>query len=220
MTSATITAPPHLQEHSMRRAALRYPDRPSAKEARMVALASLWAPIVLAAVLVFIVSSIVHMVLPYHRNDFGALPAEDDVMNALRGFKIPPGDYMMPCAGTPERMRSPEFQKKVTQGPVALITMIESGPPRMGAQLAWWFAYALVVGVFAGYVASRALPAGAPYMNVFRFTGTVAFAGYGLALWQNTIWYKRAASTTAKSTVDALLYALVTAGAFGWLWPR
>lgn len=186
----------------------------------MVALTSLWAPILLGGVLVFVVSSIIHMVLPYHRSDFGALPAEDDVMEALRRFKIPPGDYLIPCAGTPDRMRSPEFQDKMKRGPVALMTMMESGPPQMGKPLAWWFVYSLVVGLFAAYVASRALPPGADYLQVFRFTGTVAFVGYTLALWQNVIWYKRSAAATAKSTLDGLIYALLTAGAFGWLWPR
>ena len=186
----------------------------------MVPVTSLWAPIVVGAVLVFVVSSIIHMVLPYHRTDFGRLPSEDEVMDALRRFKIPPGDYLVPCAGTPDRMRSPEFQDKMKRGPVAMMTMMESGPPAMGKPLMWWFVYALVVGLFAGYVASRALPPGADYLAVFRFTGTVAFVGYTLALWQNVIWYKRSASATIKSTLDGLLYGLLTAGAFGWLWPR
>jgi hypothetical protein len=186
----------------------------------MVPLTSLWAPIVLAAVAVFVISSIIHMVLPYHRTDFGALPSEDEVMEALRRFKIPPGDYAVPCAGTPDRMRSPDFQEKMKRGPVAMMTMIESGPPRMGKQLIGWFVYSMIVGLFAGYIATRALPTGAHYLEVFRFTGTVAFTGYSLALWQNTIWYKRSISATIKSTFDGLIYALVTAGIFGWLWPR
>jgi hypothetical protein len=186
----------------------------------MVALTSLWAPILLGGVLVFVVSSIIHMLLPYHRTDFGTLPAEDDVMEALRRFKIPPGDYLVPCAGTPDRMRAADFQEKMKRGPVALMTFMESGPPKMGKPLTWWFVYSLVVGLFAGYVASRALPPGAAYLDVFRFTGTVAFVGYALALWQNSIWYRRSVSATAKSTFDGLVYALLTAGAFGWLWPR
>jgi hypothetical protein len=105
------------------------------------------------------------------------------------------------------------------RGPVAVMTMMESGPPTMGKSLALWFVYANVVGLFAGYVASRALPPGASYIDVFRFTGTVAFVGYALALWQNTIWYKRAIGATIKSNIDGLIYALLTAGAFGWLWP-
>jgi len=186
----------------------------------MVALVSLWAPILLAAVLVFVVSSIIHMVLPYHRTDFAALPAEDDVMDALRRFKIPPGDYLVPCAGTPDRMRSPEFQEKMKRGPVAVMTFIESGPPRMGKQLVAWFVYSIVVGIFAGYITSRALAPGTDYLQVFRFAGTVAFIGYSVALWQNAIWYKKSVPATIKSTIDGLIYGLLTGGAFGWLWPR
>jgi hypothetical protein len=186
----------------------------------MVALTALWAPVLLGGVLVFVVSSIIHMMLPYHRTDFSTLPAEDEVMEALRRFKIPPGDYLVPCAGSPDRMRSTEFQEKMKRGPVAMMTVMESGPPTMGKPLTWWFVYSLVVGLFAGYVASRALGPGAEYLEVFRLTGTVAFVGYSLALWQNAIWYKRSASATAKSTFDGLIYALLTAGTFGWLWPR
>jgi hypothetical protein len=90
----------------------------------------------------------------------------------------------------------------------------------MGSNLVNWFFYAVVVGVFAAYVASRAAPAGAPYLQVFRFVGTTAFVGYSLALWQFSIWYRRDWSTTLRSTVDGLVYALLTAGMFGWLWPR
>jgi hypothetical protein len=186
----------------------------------MVPVTSLWAPVLLAAVLVFLASSILHMVLPYHRTDWRRIPSEDEVMDALRRYKIPPGDYMLPCAGTPDALRTTAFQEKMKRGPVAVMTMMESGPPAMGRNLAMWFVYAVVVGVFAAYVAGLALGPGAPYLQVFRFTGTVAFTGYALALWQNTIWYKRSVASTIKSTVDGLVYALLTAGCFGWLWPR
>jgi hypothetical protein len=186
----------------------------------MVPVSSLWIPIVLGAVLVFVVSSIIHMVLPYHRSDYRKLPAEDDVMEALRRFKIPPGDYLVPCAGSPATMRSPEFQERMKKGPVLMMTVMESGTPAMGKQLAMWFVYSLVVGVFAAYVAGRALAPGAPYIRVFRFAGTTAFAAYSLGLWQNSIWFKRSWSTTLKSTFDGLVYGLLTAGALGWLWPR
>jgi hypothetical protein len=71
-----------------------------------------------------------------------------------------------------------------------------------------------------GDIAGRALPAGARYLAVFRFAGATAFYGYALALWQNTIWYKKNWMTTLKSNADGLIYALLTAGFFGWLWPR
>ena len=185
----------------------------------MVPLASLWLPILVAAILVFVVSSIIHMVLPYHRSDYGMVPREDDVMESLRRFDIPPGDYVVPCPGTPANMRSPEYVSKRAKGPVMMMTVWPAGPPTMGMQLALWFAYSLLIGLFAGYVAAIVLGPGAPYLTVFRITGTVAFAGYALALWQNSIWFNRAWSITLKSTFDGLVYALVTAGAFGWLWP-
>jgi hypothetical protein len=90
----------------------------------------------------------------------------------------------------------------------------------MGLSLTLWFLYCIVMGVFAAYVSGRALGPGAHYLSVFRFAGCTAFAGYALALWQNSIWYKRAWTTTLKSTFDGLVYALLTAGTFGWLWPR
>lgn len=186
----------------------------------MVPLISLWMPIVLSAVLVFVASSIIHMVLPYHRSDLRRLPKEDEVMEALRRLDIPPGDYGVPHAGSMEGMRKPEFIEKMKAGPVVLMTVAPSGPPSMGLSLVLWFFYSLVVSVFAAYIAGRALPAGATYLAVFRFAGCTAFAAYSLALLQNSIWYKRNWGTTVKSMFDGLVYSLVTAGTFGWLWPR
>ncbi|MFQ5604202.1 MAG: hypothetical protein ACE5HS_13125 [bacterium] len=185
----------------------------------MVSILSLWLPILLSAVIVFAVSSIIHMLLAYHRPDFGKLPAEDDVMDALRKFDIPPGDYVMPCAGSPKVMYSPEFIEKTTKGPVAFLTVIPSGPPSMGGSLVQWFAYSIVVSLFAAYLTARAVGPTEDYLTVFRFAGTTAFAGYSLALLQNSIWYKRNWRATLKSVFDGLIYALFTAGTFGWLWP-
>ena len=64
------------------------------------------------------------------------------------------------------------------------------------------------------------LPLGAPHEHVFHLVALVAFASYGLALWQNSIWYSRSWLTTLKSNVDALIYALLTAAIFAWLWPN
>ena len=105
-------------------------------------------------------------------------------------------------------------------GPVMVITVMPNGPISMGRNLALWFCHAVVVGLFAAYITGRALPPGTGYPQVFRFAGAVAFIGYALALWQMSIWFHRAWTTTIKSTVDGLIYALLTAGTFGWLWPR
>lgn len=186
----------------------------------MVSIVSLWLPILLAAVLVFVASSVIHMFLGYHRNDFEQLPNEAAAMEALRPLDLPVGDFVMPYAGSPDAMRSDEYKAKVEAGPVMFFTVLHPGALfNMGPQLAQWFAYSVVVGVFAAYLAGRTLAPGAEYLDVFRLTGTVAFACYAMSLPQRSIWYKQRWSTTGKSMFDALVYALLTAGCFGWMWP-
>lgn len=186
----------------------------------MTGLSALWLPILLSAVIVFVVSSLIHTVTPWHKSDYPKLPNEDKVRDALRPLGLPPGDYMVPRPSSSQEMRSPEFLEKIKQGPNVIMTVLPSGPMSMGKNLALWFLYSLVVGVFAAYVTGRAVPYGTPYLQVFRFAGVTAFLGYSVALWQMSIWYRRSWSTTIKATVDGLIYALLTAGTFGWLWPR
>ena len=186
----------------------------------MTGLSALWLPILLASVIVFVASSIIHMVLPWHKTDYPKVPDEDRVRDALRPFAIPPGDYMVPRCDDTKELRTPEFAEKMNQGPVIVMTVLPNGQWSMGRNLGLWFLYCAVVGVFAAYVAGRALPAGASYAHVFQFVGATAFIGYALALWQMSIWYRRAWSTTIKATIDGLIYALLTAGTFGWLWPH
>jgi hypothetical protein len=185
----------------------------------MVSLLSLWLPILLGAVLVFIVSSLIHTVLAYHQGDYLQVPNEDQVRAALRPLNIPPGDYVVPKPANAKAMKTPEFQAKVTEGPVVFMTVFPNAPFAMGKQLSLWFVYSLIVGIFAAYLASRTLGPGTEYLQVFRVTGTVAFAGYGLALLQRSIWFGQSWGATLKSVFDALIYACLTAGAFGWLWP-
>ena len=185
----------------------------------MVYVIALWLPILVAAVFVFIVSSIIHMVLGYHNNDFGKLPQEEAIMEDLRKYQIPPGDYVVPSSTDPKERQTPEFIEKANKGPVAFMTVFEPGIPSMTGPLVMWFGYCLVVGIFAAYIAGQALDAGAPYLEVFQFAGCTAFVGYALALWQHSIWYKRSWRITLKSTFDGLIYGLVSGGTFGWLWP-
>ncbi len=186
----------------------------------MTALTALWLPILLSAVFVFIASSIIHMAPLWHRGDYPRLPNEDAVTSALRPLAIPPGDYLLPRAKGMDEFRTPEFQEKIRQGPVMMMTVMPNRAMSMARNLTLWFIYCLVVNFFAAYIASRALPPGTHYLQVFRFIGATAFLGYVLALWQMSIWYWRAWSMTIKATFDGLIYALLTAGTFGWLWPR
>ena len=186
----------------------------------MVSVMSLWLPILLSAVIVFVVSSIIHMVLTYHRNDFQKLPREEEIMASLRPYDLPPGEYVAPYAGSMKVMNDPAFVESMKAGPVALMTVMPNGPASIGSSLVQWFLYSILVSIFAAYIAGSALPAGASYLAVFRLAGCAALIGYALALIQNSIWYKRKWSTTLKQIIDGLIYGLMTAGTFGWLWPR
>jgi len=185
----------------------------------MVSILALWLPILVAAVIVFVASSILHMMLPYHRSDYGRVQNEDDVMEAMRKAGVQPGDYMMPHCSSPSALKDPAVLEKFKKGPVAAMTIMPSGAPTMGGQLVQWFFYCVLVSICAAYIAGRALEPGAHYLSAFRFAGATAFFAYAIGLWQDSIWYKKSWSTTLKNTFDGLVYGLLTGGTFGWLWP-
>lgn len=185
----------------------------------MVSLAALWLPIVLSAIIVFIASSIMHMILPYHRSDYHQLPEEEKALTALRGLGLKRGQYIFPY-GTHKDMNTPAMIEKYKQGPVGIMTVMPNGPIVMPKFLAQWFGYCLVVGVFVAYLTGHTVAPGASYPAVFRVAGTAAFLAYGLGHLSNGIWKGQPWSVTIKEVVDGLVYGLLTAGTFGWLWPR
>jgi hypothetical protein len=186
----------------------------------MVAVTSLLIPIVVSAVIVFLASSIIHMATKWHKNDLKKFPNEDEVMNALRGLNLRPGNYSLPKPGSTKEMQSPEFQAKAKAGPVAFITIKESWDFSMGGPLAMWFGYSLIVSLFAGYIAGVAFGPGTEYSRIMQVAGCVAFVGYSLAQMHESIWWGRNWGWTARNMLDGLLYGLLTGGTFGWLWPR
>jgi len=185
----------------------------------MVPLTALWLPIVLSAVIVFIVSAILHTVLTYHQSDCHQLPDEAKVLDVLRTAGLKRGYYHFPYCNHKE-MKSPAVQEKFKQGPVGMMTVLPSGPPVMGKFLGQWFAYCLIIGFFVAYLTGHTVAAGANYLVVFRVAGTAAFLAYGLGQLSNGIWKGQPWGMTIKEVADGLLYGLLTAGAFGWLWPR
>ena len=186
----------------------------------MTQMTALWLPILLSSVIVFVVSSIIHMASPWHKSDYPKMAREEELMDALRPLAIAPGDYMVPKPSSMAEMKSAEFKAKVERGPVILMTVMPSGQMAMTRNMVMWFVYLIVVGILTAYVAAHALLPGAPYRAVFRFAGLVSFIAYALALWQLSIWYRRSWSITIKATVDSLIYGLLTAGTFASLWPR
>ncbi len=185
----------------------------------MVPVMDLWLAILLAAVLVFIASSILHMVLPFHRGDYRKLPDEEKLMEAMRIVGVPPGNYAFPCPKDPQDMGSPEMLEKYKKGPVGMVNIMPTGAPNMAKFLAFWFVYCIVIGIVVAYVTGRCLGPGAEYLAVFQIAGTAAFLGYAGGHAQDSIWKGQSWGTTIKHVIDGLIYALLTAGVFEWLWP-
>jgi len=182
-------------------------------------LAALWLPILLSAVFVFIASTVIHMTPLWHKNEYPALPDEEAARAALGALAVPPGDYMVPHCDSMKRANTEEFKKKLRNGPRWVITVLPNGEFAMGASLAQWFLFTVLVSLFAAYVSGHALSPGAHYHDVFRFVGATAFMAYSFGQVPQSIWFKRRWSTTLKHVLDGLIYALLTAGTFGWLWP-
>jgi hypothetical protein len=184
----------------------------------MVTIPELWMPILVSSVLVFIASFLAWMVLPHHKSDWKKLPDEEAVRKALSGVREP-GQYIVPFA-TSNDMQSEEYVKKCEEGPLGILTLRRPSRPAMGGAIALSFVYYVVVSTAAAYVTGRTVAPGAHYLAVFRVAGTIAMLTYAGALFPASIWFGRPWSVTIKEVIDAVAYGLLTAGAFGWLWPR
>lgn len=185
----------------------------------MVPLTELWLPILLSAVLVFFVSAIFNTVLPHHRNDFRSVPPESGIRESLLLADLPPGQYAIPRPESRSDLASPEFRQMMEEGPVVHLRVRRSGLPKMGGALTAWFLASLFISALAAYVAGAAVGPGGEYRDVFRFTSTTAAAAYIIGGWQESIWYAKPWLNTIRGSIDGFVYALLTAGVFGWLWP-
>ena len=184
----------------------------------MTPFTSLLLPVVLSAVAVFVLSMVIHMT-PWHKRDYLRLPDEDGVMNALRPFNLPPNDYAVPHPGSGDYMKSPEYDGKRDAGPVMFVTVLPSGPWKIGRIMGLWFLFTLVVAAIMAGVVGTIVPPGGNTHAVFHHAALITFLTYAMGAVPMSIWYDRKWSTTFKSAVDSLLYALATGGIFAMLWP-
>jgi hypothetical protein len=186
----------------------------------MVEFTHLFLPIVLSAVLVFIASAVIHMVVKWHSPDYRKLQNEDEVLAAIGKGGATPGQYIFPHCKDGKQMQEPEMIKKFEKGPVGMMYVRPSGKVNLGPFLGKWILYTLVVGAIAAYMAHATLKFGDGYLPVFRIVGTTAWLAYS---WQgpaDSIWKGKPWTSTFREMVDGLVYACLTAGTFGWLWPR
>jgi len=186
----------------------------------MVGLSALWMPIPVSAVFVLVTLVVIHMMPGWHKSDMAAVPDEDKAMETLRGLNVQPGEYRFPYGNTTAEMTTPAFVAKMKTGPVGTMTIRPSGELPFGKMMGQWFVYSLLIAVLVAYITGRTRAPGAPFLDVFRVSGAVAFCCYVVAHWQNWIWWGRSTRFTLTYSVDGLAYALVTGATFGWLWPR
>ena len=180
---------------------------------------SLWVPVIVSAIVVFVASSILHMALKYHKSDYKPLANEDAVREAISRGNQPPGVYMTPHCADMKQMKDPAMMDKFVKGPVALLTVMPKGAPNMGKHLGLWLGFCVLVSFVAAYVARHTLTPGADGMLVMRITGTVAFAGYALSYVSDSIWKAQPWSNTMRHVLDGVIYALLTGLTFRLLWP-
>lgn len=180
---------------------------------------SLWLPVVVSAVAVWLVSAVLHMVLKYHRADYKQLADEEGAAAALRKAASAPGVYVIPYCTDMSKMKDPAFRKRYEDGPVALITLMRSGVPNMGKSLGQWLLFCFLVSFVTGYVARHTLGFDSDLLTVLRITGTVAFIGYGFGYFQDSIWKGIPWSNSLRGLLDAAIYGLVTGLVFRFLWP-
>jgi hypothetical protein len=176
-----------------------------------VTLTSLWMPILISTVIAFAAGSLMHVLIKHHRNDFKAAPDEASALQALSALGLAPGDYFIPHPTQSHQSSAPS---------VIIMTVMRPGGIKLGSSLFQWTVYQLIITILCAYVASRTLPVAAPYLNVFRVVGTVGFMAYSVAYAHESIWWQRSWGITLRYMFDGLVYALLTAGVFGWLWPR
>ncbi|MFT7517625.1 MAG: hypothetical protein ACI84O_001420 [Myxococcota bacterium] len=181
-------------------------------------LIEMWMPILLSAVFVFIVSSMLHIVFSgWHAPDCKGLKSESDVMRALRESGNGPGEYMMPHAESMAAMKSEAYCAKLEEGPIARITIMSSNAANMTSALSKWFILSICISIVCAYVSSFALVQDGDYLAVFRLTGVVAFCAYSFGYIHNYIWAGTPGKVAIKFVIDGFVYALITAGTFGWL---
>jgi hypothetical protein len=184
----------------------------------MAELLDLWLPIIVSAVVVFIVSFLAWMVLPHHKPDWKTLPDEGGALEKLRAMNLPPAQYMFPCCGDSKKMKDHEFRKTWEAGPHGVL-LIRKGKPSFGMNLLLILIFYLIVGIFVGYVGTVALDPGAASRTVFRVTGTVAVIAYVFGGIPSAIFFGRSARSVLMDIIDGVVYGLVTGLIFAWLWP-
>ena len=180
-------------------------------------LSALWIPILVSGILVWIASFLIWMVSPMHKGEWKKLSDEKGFMGALTEMGVQPGQYMFPCAEDGKQMKDPEFCEMAKRGPSGTL-IVWPGMPNMGKNMALTLIVYWIIGVFVAYLCAHTLNGSEPYLAKFRVAGTAAVMAYVFASIPHDIWFGRSGKSIMTGIVDGVIYGLLTAGTFGWLW--
>ena len=186
----------------------------------MNALLSLWLPILLSAAVVFVISSLIHMVFKWHAGDYRAFANEDAVRAAIRAGNPTPGRYVVPHCRDMKDMGNEAMLQKYREGPVGHFTLGPGGVPNLGKYLGQWFLWSLIIAAVTAFLAARVYglnPAHA--RSAAKLVGALTFIAHGFGTVTESIWMMRSWSASAKHILDAALYAIGSGLVFFWLWP-
>src|SRR6266498_3921515 len=183
----------------------------------MIPLTTLWLPILLSTVIVFIASNILWMALPFwHRRDYGRLADERPILDALSG--VASGQYIAPYVNWSKLPR--EERDAMMKRPMALLLVRNPAKFSFPTALISYFVYTLAITILIAYIPAVTLRPGTPYLQVFRIVGTAGILAYSFGSVTDSIWYGKPWVVTTKEIVDGIIYGLLTAGVLGWLWPH
>jgi hypothetical protein len=185
----------------------------------MELLIPLWLPILLSAVAIWIISAIVWMALPHHKQDFIGLTDEDGFMDSIRRSGIKPGNYVFPDFRDREAMKSEKISKALEEGPVGHLSVWRT-PLTMVSKLVGTFIVYIVVSTLIAYLTRVALPGPAEFAKVFQIAGTAGILAYCFSSIPNALWFGSYKRTIVASFIDGIVYGHITGAIFAWRWPH
>ena len=174
----------------------------------------LWLPVALSGLATHILSTLAWMAFPHHKPEWKRLPVEDEFQDWLNDQKVAPDQYLFPCSHDAYEKKSESVHRKSGNCQGTLI--LWKNPTNMGTAIGLTLAFFFVAAFVIGYLASLALPAGAPFLRVLQFVTTAGLLTHCAGKFPGVFWFRR---RVAMDLVDGVVYAIATGLIFAALWP-
>jgi hypothetical protein len=185
----------------------------------MSGIFQLWLPILATGVLIFVASSLIHMVFKWHNSDYRPLGNEDEVRAAIRHGAPAPGQYLLPYCADVKDMQGTEMRKKYVEGPIAFLTVRANGVPTMAPALTQWFIYTVAIAAITGGIALQTYGLKGDPRHAAHLVGVMSLLAYAAGSVQMGIWMGKPWRSVGKDVLDGVIYGVISAFTFMWLWP-